>query len=253
VLERLLDVGAVYDKHVFRGRAGELIVSVDAHLGGDGIPPNLGLTRPDLHDALIVAAADAGATVRYGTRPVAIEEAGERVEVELADGSRGAYDLVAAFDGIHSEMRRRLFADAHEPVHTGNAVGRVPKPRDEGTDQLALYQGVLAKAGHIAISEELMYLLLVVPSAPEIARLAIGTPISSAATSSSSTRSPPTFATPWAMTTTSSSARSRKCGYRCPGTKAASSSPATPPTPACPTPLKAPRWRSRTASSSPRK
>ena len=42
VLDRLRDVGAVYDRHVFRDRDGELIVSVDAHLGGEGIPPNLG-------------------------------------------------------------------------------------------------------------------------------------------------------------------------------------------------------------------
>jgi 2-polyprenyl-6-methoxyphenol hydroxylase-like FAD-dependent oxidoreductase len=166
VLERLMDVGAVYDKHVFKDREGELIVSVDAHLGGPGIPPNLGLTRRDLHDALIAAAADAGASVRYGTKPVAVEEAGDKIEVELADGTSDSYDLVAAFDGIHSEMRPRLFGTDHEPVHTGHAVWRVTKPRIEGTEQLILYQGVLAKAGHIAISEDLFYLLLVVPSEP---------------------------------------------------------------------------------------
>lgn len=166
VLERLMDVGSVYDEHVFKDRKGEVIVSVDAHLGGPGIPPNLGLTRRDLHDALIAAAADAGASVRYGVKPVAVEEAGEKVEVELADGASGAYDLVAAFDGIHSEMRPRLFGTDHEPVHTGHAVWRVTKPRIEGAEQLILYQGVLAKAGHIPISEELFYLLLVVPSEP---------------------------------------------------------------------------------------
>lgn len=166
VLERLMEVGWVYDKHVFKDREGELIVSVDAHLGGEGIPPNLGLTRRNLHDALIAAAADAGASVRYGTKPVAVEEAGEKVEVELADGTTDSYDLVAAFDGIHSEMRPRLFGTDHEPIHTGHAVWRVTKPRIDGADAGVLYQGVLAKAGHIPISEELFYLLLVVPSEP---------------------------------------------------------------------------------------
>jgi 2-polyprenyl-6-methoxyphenol hydroxylase-like FAD-dependent oxidoreductase len=166
VLERLMDVGSIYEEHVFKDRKGELIVSVDTLLGGPGIPPNLGLTRLDLHDALIAAAADAGASVRYGVKPVEVEEAGEKVEVELSDGGSGSYDLVAAFDGIHSEMRPRLFGTDHEPVHTGHAVWRVTKPRVDEAERLILYQGVLAKAGHIPISEELFYLLLVVPSEP---------------------------------------------------------------------------------------
>ena len=61
--------------------------------------------------------------VRYGVKPTEVGETGERVEVSFDDGSSGNYDLVAAFDGIHSEMRRRLFGDGHEPVHTEHAVG----------------------------------------------------------------------------------------------------------------------------------
>jgi 2-polyprenyl-6-methoxyphenol hydroxylase-like FAD-dependent oxidoreductase len=160
------DVGAVYDKHVFRDRDGELIVSVDAHLGGDGIPPNLGLTRRELHDALLGAVAEAGPVVRYGVKPARLEEVGDGVEVSFDDGTGDSYDLVAGFDGIHSEMRRRLFGDGHEPVHTEHAVWRVTKPRVEGTEAGTLYQGVRAKAGHIPITAELMYLLLVVPAAP---------------------------------------------------------------------------------------
>jgi 2-polyprenyl-6-methoxyphenol hydroxylase-like FAD-dependent oxidoreductase len=36
---------------------------------------------------------------------------------------------VIAFDGIKSEMRRRLFGDGHEPIYTGAAVWRVGAPR----------------------------------------------------------------------------------------------------------------------------
>jgi 2-polyprenyl-6-methoxyphenol hydroxylase-like FAD-dependent oxidoreductase len=167
VLDRLREVGSVYDKHLFFDREGETIAVVEAHLGEEGIPPNLGLTRRDLHDALLAAVADAEVEVRYATRPAELVEAGEKVEVTFSDRSAGSYDLVAGFDGIHSEMRGRLFGDAHEPVHTRHAVWRVTKPRVEGTDQACLYQGVRAKAGHIPISEELMYLLLVVPAEPD--------------------------------------------------------------------------------------
>jgi 2-polyprenyl-6-methoxyphenol hydroxylase-like FAD-dependent oxidoreductase len=83
--------------------------------------------------------------------------------VRLSDGREEEYDLVVAFDGINSAQRKRLFGDAYDPVYTGYGVWRVTTPRPEHITYGALYQAPGAKAGHIPLSQELMYLLLVHP------------------------------------------------------------------------------------------
>ena len=69
--------------------------------------------RPDLYRVLIGAAGREGVRVRYGTTLAGLEQEGQRVAVTFADGSSAYYDLVVAFDGIGSEIRRRLFGDRH--------------------------------------------------------------------------------------------------------------------------------------------
>jgi 2-polyprenyl-6-methoxyphenol hydroxylase-like FAD-dependent oxidoreductase len=85
------------------------------------------------------------------------------VEVTLSDGREEEYDLVVAFDGINSAQRTRLFGAEYQPVYTGYGVWRVTVPRPAELDYTALYQAPGAKAGHIPLSQELMYLLLVHP------------------------------------------------------------------------------------------
>ena len=66
-----------------------------------------------------------------------------------------------AFDGIKSEMRRRLFGDGHEPLYTGAAVWRVGAPRLPEVVCGGLYQSPIRKAGRTPLGEDKMYLLLV--------------------------------------------------------------------------------------------
>ncbi|MFK9653922.1 2-polyprenyl-6-methoxyphenol hydroxylase, partial [Escherichia coli] len=82
------------------------------------IPANNGLSRRDLHSILIGAADRAGTRVRYGTTIDALEDNGT-ARVGFTDGTTSDYDLVVAFDGINSPLRKRLYGEASNPVYTG--------------------------------------------------------------------------------------------------------------------------------------
>ncbi len=161
VLEEILDIGVVFDRWTFYDYKAELIVDVPSGLGGEDVPPNCALPRRELSRILIGAAESAGAGIRYGTTVADLDDDGERVEVELSDGSRGSYDLVVAFDGIKSEMRRRLFGDGYEPVYSGHVVWRVTVPRPPEYKAGALFQSPRSKGGYIPLTTDSMYLLLV--------------------------------------------------------------------------------------------
>lgn len=163
VLDQILDAGFVFDRWTFNDHLGNLIVSVPSKLGGHGIPPNNGLSRRDLHQTLIGAADAAGATIRYGTSIRDVVDESGRVGVTFVDGREDEYDLVVGFDGINSELRRRLFGQEYDPVYSGYAVWRVTVARPSEVDYAALYQAPGAKAGHIPLSKDTMYLLLVTP------------------------------------------------------------------------------------------
>jgi 2-polyprenyl-6-methoxyphenol hydroxylase-like FAD-dependent oxidoreductase len=167
VLDDVLDAGFQFDAWQFHDADGNLVVECPSRLGGDGIPSHNGLTRRDLHTILIGAADRAGTDVRYGTTVDSIEQDAV-AHVVFSDGSEADYDLVVAFDGINSGLRRRTFGAAYDPVYTGYAVWRVTVPRPAGLKQGALYQAPDAKAGHIPLSQDLMYLLVVVPEPPKV-------------------------------------------------------------------------------------
>src|SRR3954451_25104566 len=162
VFDEVCDVGYEFDRWKFHDAHGKLVVEVPSHLGGNGIPPNEGLTRRNLHDILIGAAERAGARITYSTTVESVDDNGT-AQVRLSDGREEEVDLVVAFDGINSAQRKRLFGDEYDPVYTGYGVWRVTVPRPEDVTYGALYQSTGAKAGHIPLSQELIYLLLVHP------------------------------------------------------------------------------------------
>ena len=162
VLEEVCDVGFQFNAWRFHDHRGNLVVDVPSQLGGAGIPANNGLSRRDLHSILIRAAERAGVRIAYGTTAAQIAGNGH-ARATLADGREQDYDLVVAFDGINSPLRKRTFGDSHDPVYSGFAVWRVTVPRPAELDYGALYQAVGAKAGHIPLSKDWMYLLLVTP------------------------------------------------------------------------------------------
>ncbi len=163
VLEEIIDTGWAFEDWLFFDHKENLVCEVPSLLGRgeDGVPAEVGLMRPELHRILVEAAEREGATIRYGTTVADLVDEGERVAVSFSDGSSGDYDLVVAFDGIRSEMRRRLFGDGFEPVYTGAAVWRVGAPRLPEVVCGGLYQSPSRKAGRTPLGEDKMYLLLV--------------------------------------------------------------------------------------------
>ncbi|MFH5823157.1 FAD-dependent monooxygenase [Georgenia sp. AZ-5] len=161
VLEDVLAVGFPYDGNDYRDWNDERIVLVPSSLGDGRVPANCALTRKELHTILHAAADAAGASVTYGVTVEALEERDDSVAVTLSNGDVGVYDLVVAFDGVRSPMRRRLFGDAFEPVHTGSSVWRLQLPRPADVTRTTLWQGDLVKGGVIPLSAESMYMLLV--------------------------------------------------------------------------------------------
>jgi len=162
VLDRVREVGYEWDTTKFHDHRGNLVVAVPSRLGGGDVPSNTGLTRRDLHDILIGAAERAGARITYGTTVDEVHDNGA-AQVRLSDGREEEVDLVVAFDGINSARRKLLFGDEYEPAYTGYGVWRVTIARPAELTYTALYQAPGAKAGHIPLSKELMYLLLVHP------------------------------------------------------------------------------------------
>jgi 2-polyprenyl-6-methoxyphenol hydroxylase-like FAD-dependent oxidoreductase len=170
VLEEIVDVGWAFDNWLFFDHRENLVVEVPSLLGRgeDDVPAEVGLMRPELHRILTEAAEREGARIRFGTTVADLVDEGERVAAEFSDGSTGSYDLVVAFDGIKSEMRRRLFGDGHDPVYTGAAVWRVGAPRLPEVTCGGLYQSPTRKAGRTPLGEDRMYMLLVTEEPAEV-------------------------------------------------------------------------------------
>lgn len=162
VLDECLQAGFQFDRARFCDASGKLIVEVPSELGGD-VPANNALTRPALQRILLGAVSRAGANLRRGVTISDLWQDADRVQVDFSGGGSGEFDLVAAFDGINSAMRRHLFGSAYEPVFTGYGCWRVPFPRPADVACTHIFQGIGAKPGVIPLNEDEMYMFLVTP------------------------------------------------------------------------------------------
>ncbi|WP_434447114.1 FAD-dependent monooxygenase [Lentzea sp. E54] len=161
VLDDVLNAGFTFDGNDFRDWHDNEILRVPSSLGDDRVPANCALTRADLAEILRRAAVSAEAHIRYGVTVEDIEDGPESAVVSFTDGRQETYDLVAAFDGARSSVRRRLFGTEFDPVFTGCSVWRLQLPRPPEIVRTTVYQGDRVKGGLIPLSERLMYLLVV--------------------------------------------------------------------------------------------
>jgi 2-polyprenyl-6-methoxyphenol hydroxylase-like FAD-dependent oxidoreductase len=151
---------------------------LDAYIPGvalsrEGHPTDLGLTRPALHEVLADRCEELGVTPRFGLTFESFEQSDERVTVTFTDGSVSDYDFVIGSDGLFSKTRTALFGDKYIPQFTGQAVWRYNLPRPAEVIRTAMYQGVPGgKAGYCPLTDETMYLLLVMaePGKPWLAK-----------------------------------------------------------------------------------
>lgn len=166
--------GYVYKGARFMDRQGNIIAQTAGDASADGLPSNLGLTRPALHDVLTSKVKELGIPVRLGVTFSAFEDKGDHIDVAFTDGTSGTYDLVIGADGNYSAVRKILWPDA-APKYTGQAVWRynVPRPADlEWSDlYLAPPEGFRGKAGYCPLTPEEMYIFAVIeePGKPRFA------------------------------------------------------------------------------------
>ncbi|MET9969965.1 FAD-dependent monooxygenase [Streptomyces sp. NPDC006356] len=135
-----------------------------------GVPPNNGIQRRELCRILLGAARDAGAHLHHGVTLFSLREDEDGVDATFraeADGvavpEPGRYDLVVGFDGIRSQIRRRLFGDRYQAEYTGYACWRISLPRPEQLDRVVYAVSGNVKATLIPLSDTECYVALVVP------------------------------------------------------------------------------------------
>ncbi|MFJ5229667.1 FAD-dependent monooxygenase [Kitasatospora sp. NPDC088391] len=158
VLDACLEVGFEWEVLTICDPAGATLAKIPQPRMDDA-PANNGIPRPALAEVLGRAAAEAGATVRFGTTITALADDGAGVDVTLSDGSTGRWDLVVGFDGIGSPLRTRLYGDRYRPEYTGFANWRVTVPRQSEVQGVVMSTGnQAAKALLTPITGDLMYL-----------------------------------------------------------------------------------------------
>ncbi|RZL83170.1 MAG: 2-polyprenyl-6-methoxyphenol hydroxylase [Rhodococcus sp. (in: high G+C Gram-positive bacteria)] len=128
-----------------------------APTGGPGVPPTMGMYRPDLARILMARAEQAGVKTRFSTTITTLTQRDNGVDVRFSDGTSTHYDLVIAADGLRSPTRRMLGVQL-ETRSTGLGIWRVFAPRPaEVTGAELLYGGNCYYSGYTPTSWTTLY------------------------------------------------------------------------------------------------
>ena len=146
---------------IFDAHGNFLMDAPTSSLAAPHMPPINGITRPLLHQVLVEAMEASGANARLGCAVADICDLGEEVAVAFTDGCSTGYDLVVGCDGVHSDMRERLFGTGLVPRYSGQAVWRYNLPRPASVEWGQVYFGPDTKVGLVPLSPTLMYMFLV--------------------------------------------------------------------------------------------
>ena len=169
-----VDAGFAYRGARFKTASGETIAELPGESAVDGLPSDLGLTRPALHRVLTEKVRALGIPVRLGVTFETLHDNGDCVALAFSDGTAGRYDLVVGADGNYSAVRKALWPEA-TPKFTGQGVWRynVPRPADlEWSDiYLGADNGYRGKAGYCPLTPTEMYIFAVIeePGNPRFA------------------------------------------------------------------------------------
>lgn len=169
-----VDAGFAYRGARFKTASGETIAELPGESAVDGLPSDLGLTRPALHRVLTEKVRALGIAVRLGVTFETLHDNGDCVALAFSDGTTGSYDLVVGADGNYSAVRKALWPEA-TPKFTGQGVWRynVPRPADlEWSDiYLGADNGYRGKTGYCPLTPTEMYIFAVIeePGNPRFA------------------------------------------------------------------------------------
>ena len=160
-----IKAGFPYKGARFKTMDGETVAELPGDAAVDGLPCDLGLTRPALHKVLTDKVRELGIPVKLGVTFSTIADDGDGVDVTLTDGTATRYDLLIGADGNYSAVRKAVFPEAASPTFTGQGVWRynVPRPADlEWSDiYLGKEKGTEAyrgKAGYCPLTPTEMYI-----------------------------------------------------------------------------------------------
>lgn len=164
--EAAMQAGYAYRGARFLDSTGVVLAELPGETAVDGLPSDLGLTRPALHKVLTDKVRELGIPVKLGVTFTSIEDAGDHVDVAFSDGSTGRYDLVIGADGNYSAVRGVLWPEAR-PQYTGQGVWRYNVPRPAGLEWSDIYigdpkNGYNGKAGYCPLTPTEMYIFAVV-------------------------------------------------------------------------------------------
>jgi len=159
--EAAVAAGFPYKGARFMTMAGDLIAELPGDAQVDGLPSDLGLTRPALHQVLTDKVRELGIPVRLGVTFERFTDTGDGVDVTFTDGTSGRFDLLIGCDGNYSQVRAALWPDAR-PQFTGQGVWRYNVPRPADLEWSDLYIGKPGgKAGYCPLTETEMYIFAV--------------------------------------------------------------------------------------------
>jgi 2-polyprenyl-6-methoxyphenol hydroxylase-like FAD-dependent oxidoreductase len=171
VLDECLAAGFPTDQYrYFEGDGTSIATLKLMRIADPGKPAINTLPRPALNQILTDAAKKAGANIRLGLTISSLTEEADGVKVIFSDGSSGLYSMAVGADGIRSAVRTHIFGSGHAPQFTGHGVWRYTAPRPRGLNYHAMYLGVGRKVGLIPLTDEIMYLLMVI-NAPDDNRM----------------------------------------------------------------------------------
>jgi len=125
------------------------------------LPPNNGITRPQLHEILIEGAVESGTSIKMGVTATTIEDQVNHVDVAFSDGTTGQYDLVLGYDGALSDTRRQVFSEDLVPEFVGEGVWRYNLVRPKEVDTGMIFFGPDTKVGLVPMADDFMYMFVV--------------------------------------------------------------------------------------------
>jgi 2-polyprenyl-6-methoxyphenol hydroxylase-like FAD-dependent oxidoreductase len=158
VVDEVLAHAGTWDRiHVCAADGSTLAeVPIPPAAGADELPRSSGILRPVLAEILARATLASGTQVHTGLTFETITQDADGVDVRFTDGRQGRYGLVIGADGVHSQVRHRLFPHAPVPRFTGQGSWRTVVPRT--VVHSTIYMGATTKVGVNPVSDEECYL-----------------------------------------------------------------------------------------------
>ncbi|MGX1186427.1 2-polyprenyl-6-methoxyphenol hydroxylase-like FAD-dependent oxidoreductase [Pseudomonas sp. F-14 TE3623] len=161
ILERVAREGYLSTDFDVFSPAGDLIVqlAIRPPVSDKALPGGGGILRPVLARVFADKTLEVNTNVRLGLTFETISQHQEGVDVTFTDGSSGTYDLVIASDGMHSRVRKELFAQAPSPKPIQQSVWRAVLKRPQEIIRPSHWLG-RTKVGVNPISATHMYMFI---------------------------------------------------------------------------------------------